>query len=68
MALVEKVLKREKGARENYLGFLSAGSSRYPVDALKAAGVDMTTPEPFDRTIDAVNRIMDEIEQILARQ
>ena len=65
LALAEAVLNGEKGARERYLKFLSAGGSGYPIDVLKTAGVDMTTAEPFDRTMQAVNRIMDEIESIL---
>jgi oligoendopeptidase F len=65
LALVESVLNREDGARERYLEFLSAGGSGYPIDVLKIAGVDLTTPVPFEKTIHAVNRIMDEVENIL---
>jgi len=66
LALAEKVLNNEEGAKERYLKFLSAGNSEYPIDVLRTAGVDMTTPEPFDQTMDAINKIMDEIEKILA--
>lgn len=65
-ALAEKVLKNEKGATEKYLKFLSSGGSDYPIELLKAAGVDMTTSEPFDKAIASMNQIMDEIEKILA--
>jgi oligoendopeptidase F len=64
-ALAEKVLKNEKGATEKYLKFLSTGGSDYPIELLKAAGVDMTTSEPFDKAIASMNQIMDEIEKIL---
>ncbi len=64
-ALAEKVLKNEKGATEKYLKFLSSGGSDYPIELLKAAGVNMTTSEPFDKAIASMNQIMDEIEKII---
>ena len=48
--------------------FLGSGGSKYPVDLLKEAGVDMTTDEPLDLTIRKMNRVMDEMEAILAKQ
>ena len=44
MALAEAVLTEGEPARERYLGFLGSGSSRFPLDTLKAAGVDLATP------------------------
>ena len=67
-ALVENVLAKEKGAVKNYIDFLSAGGSEYPIELLKKAGVDMTTAEPFKKTMAAMNRTMDEIEAILAKK
>ena len=67
-ALAEKVLNGEKGAVEKYIAFLSAGGSEYPIDLLKRAGVDMTTAEPFTKTMAAMNRTMDEIEAILEKK
>jgi oligoendopeptidase F len=64
-ALSEKVLAGEPGATERYLRFVSAGGSKYPIDLLKDAGVDMTTDEPLDLTIRKMNRVMDEIEKLL---
>jgi len=64
-ALVEKVLDDEKGAVEKYIEFLSSGGSDYPINLLKQAGVDMTTAEPFNQTMAAMNRTMDDIEKIL---
>jgi oligoendopeptidase F len=64
-ALTEKVLNKEKGAVDKYIEFLSAGGSDYPINLLKKAGVDMTSPEPFNKTMTVMNRIMDEIEAIL---
>jgi oligoendopeptidase F len=67
-ALAEKVLKNEKGATEKYMKFLSSGGSDYPIELLKAAGVDMTTSDPFEKAIASMNQIMDEIEKILAEK
>ena len=53
--------------RDAYLDMLAAGSSKYPVELLKDAGVDMTTSQPFEAAMREMNRIMDEIEQIYAR-
>lgn len=55
-------------ARDAYLRMLKAGGSRYPIDLLKDAGVDMTTSKPFDAAMAEMNAIMDEMEKILARQ
>lgn len=52
------------GARDAYLSLLRAGSSGYPIDLLKSAGVDMTTSAPFAAAMKEMNSIMDEIESI----
>ena len=67
-ALAAKVKAGDPAAKERYLKFLSAGGSKYPIDLLRDAGVDMTTDEPLDLTIKTMNRVMDEMEQILARR
>jgi oligoendopeptidase F len=66
-ALAEKVKAGDPAAKARYLAFLSAGGSKYPVELLKDAGVDMTTDEPLDLTIKKMNQIMDEMESILAK-
>ena len=66
-ALVEKVLDKEDEIVKKYITFLSSGSSDYPINLLKKAGVDMTTDEPFNKTMAAMNRTMDEIEKILEK-
>jgi oligoendopeptidase F len=53
--------------REAYLRLMGAGSSKYPIDLLKDAGVDMTTSEPFNAAMREMNRIMDEIDRIYAK-
>jgi oligoendopeptidase F len=67
-ALAEKVKAGDAEARKRYLAFLSAGGSKYPIDLLKDAGVDMTTDEPLELTVRAMNRVMDEMEKILGRK
>ena len=64
----DAVLKGEPGARERYLKMLSAGSSDYPYELVKAAGVDLATPAPYRAVVARMNRIMDEIEAIQARR
>jgi oligoendopeptidase F len=66
-ALAEKVMAGDEAAKKRYLAFLSAGGSKYPIDLLKDAGVDMTTDEPLDLTIKKMNRVIDEMEKLLAK-
>ena len=61
------ILKSEPGARDRYLRLLGAGGSDYPHELVKAAGVDLATPAPYQALAARMNRIMDEIEAILAR-
>ena len=55
-------------ARDAYLGLLKAGGSKYPMELLKDAGVDMATSAPFQAAMRDMNRVMDQIEAILARK
>jgi len=64
----DEAKKGKAAKRDAYLKMLEAGGSQYPIDLLKAAGVDMTTSAPFDAAIAEMNAIMDEMERILARQ
>jgi oligoendopeptidase F len=66
--LAERILKGEPGARERYLEFLSAGGSKYPYELVKEAGVDLATPAPYEALVRGMNRIMDEMEAILAKR
>ena len=51
--------------RDAYLAMLSSGSSKYPIDLLKDAGVDMTTSAPFQAAIKEMNLVMDEMDKLL---
>jgi oligoendopeptidase F len=67
-ALAQKVKAGDAEATARYLRFLGTGGSKYPVDLLRDAGVDMTTDEPLELTVREMGRVMDEIEAILARR
>jgi oligoendopeptidase F len=62
---VEQLKTGGDEARETYLAFLKAGGSDYPVEILKDAGLDMTSPAPYNAVIDRMDAVMDEIEAIL---
>jgi oligoendopeptidase F len=68
MALAENVMSGDKDALNKYITFLSSGGSEYPIELLKKAGADLTSNEPFDMTIKAMNKVMDEIEKILDKK
>ncbi|NLV75297.1 MAG: oligoendopeptidase F [Chloroflexi bacterium] len=63
--LSKKLLAGEPGALERYLGFLSAGGSRYPLDALLEAGVDMRAPEPMQAAYDYLAQVITRLEELL---
>ena len=64
-ALAEQILAGDEEVRDRYLHFLSSGASAYPVDLLRKAGVDMTEEGPFRLTIEKINRVMDEMEELI---
>jgi oligoendopeptidase F len=64
-ALSEKVLAGDAAARDRYLTFLGSGMSKYPIELLKEAGVDMTTDDPLDFTMRKMNQVMDQIDGML---
>jgi oligoendopeptidase F len=67
-ALAERVLAGDTATRDRYLKFLSSGGSQYPIPLLAQAGVDMTTRQPLDLTVQTMNRVMDEMEKLLANK
>ncbi len=66
-ALSEGILKEGEPAVKRYLEFLSMGSSQYPIDELKHAGVDLTTPAPINQAIDKFDRILEDAEKTADR-
>ncbi|RJP53550.1 MAG: oligoendopeptidase F, partial [Anaerolineaceae bacterium] len=64
-ALSGKILRGEPNAVENYLGFLKSGSSGYPLDVLKKAGVDLATPKPVEETFAVMEGYIDRLEELI---
>ncbi len=64
----DAILEGKPGAREKYLNLLSSGGADYPYELVKAAGVDLASREPYDAIAKRMNRIMDDIEAILAKK
>ena len=65
----EQALGEGKSTRRDaYLHMLSAGSSKYPIELLKDAGVDMTTSAPFQAAMREMNATMDQMEAILKKK
>lgn len=67
-ALSEEVIGGDAKAKERFLDLLAAGGSDYPIALLKKAGVDMTTSQPFELMMKKMNRVMDEMDKILAER
>ena len=65
VALANRILKEGQPAVEDYLKFLSGGCSKSPIDLLKIAGVDMTTPEPVNAGLEMFGRLLDEMEELM---
>lgn len=62
-SFANSILKGEENAVEKYVGFLKSGGSKYPIDILKDAGVDMTTSKPLEDTIKRFNELLDMLEK-----
>ncbi len=65
VALSERVLSGEHGSVEAYLNFLRSGGSKFPLEALKIAGVDMATPAPIESALRLFERRLEELEALL---
>ena len=64
IALSRKILSEGESAVQDYLGFLSGGCSKSPIDLLKGAGVDMTSPEPVNQALQLFGELLDEMEKL----
>jgi len=65
LALADRVLGGGAKEREDYFTFLKSGGSCFPIESLKAAGVDMSSPEPVNAACNAFGRLVDELEKML---
>ena len=64
IALSRKILAEGEPAVKDYIGFLSGGCSKSPIDLLKGAGVDMTGPEPVNAALELFGKLLDEMEEL----
>jgi oligoendopeptidase F len=65
VALSEQVLAQKPGSVEAYLAFLKSGGSKFPLETLQVAGVDMRTPAPIESTLRLFERRLTELEALL---
>ena len=65
IALSRKILSEGESAVKDYLGFLSGGCSKTPIELLKGAGVDMTGPEPVNQALELFGKLLDEMEELM---
>ena len=65
IALSRKILNEGESAVKDYIGFLSGGCSKTPIDLLKGAGVDMTGPEPVNEALALFGQLLDEMEELM---
>ena len=66
IALSRRILREGENAVKDYLGFLSGGCSKSPIDLLKGAGVDMTSPAPVNDALTLFGELLDEMESLMA--
>ena len=64
-ALVERILSGTAGAAEQYLDFLKSGGSRFPLEAIQLAGVDLRSPEPVEAAFANLSGLVDRLEELL---
>src|SRR5213596_4127584 len=65
VALSERVLSGESGSVDAYLNFLRSGGSKFPLETLQLAGVDMATPAPVESTLRLFEQRLEELELLL---
>lgn len=64
-AISKKILTEGKPAAQDYIRFLKTGESDYPIELLKIAGVDMSSPLPVQQAMETFNQLLDEFESLL---
>ena len=65
LALAKRVVEGGERERNDYFAFLRSGGSRYPIESLKVAGVDMSTQEPVQSALDVFAGIVGQLEESL---
>ncbi|MCK4384870.1 MAG: oligoendopeptidase F, partial [candidate division Zixibacteria bacterium] len=67
VTISRKIMEGDEEALARYLEFLKTGDSDYPINLLKNAGVDMSSPEPVNKTIELFASLVDEMEKLLLK-
>ena len=65
IALSQRIIQEGKPAVDDYVNFLSGGCSQDPIDLLKMAGVDMSSPAPIEAALELFGRLLDEMEELM---
>ena len=65
IALSRRILQEGEPAVKDYLEFLSGGCSKSPIELLKVAGVDMTSPAPVEEALELFGKLLDEMEALV---
>lgn len=65
IAFASDILNNVEGAKERYLEFLSSGGSNYPLEILKKAGVDMTTPVPIEKALNMFDEKLQALKELV---
>ena len=64
IALSKRIIEEGKPAVEDYMKFLTGGSSQDPIELLKIAGVDMTSSEPIETALELFGNLLEELQKI----
>ena len=64
-AISQRILSGGEKEKQDYLRFLTLGDSDYPIELLKVAGVDMSTPEPVDSALKVFSGLVDQLDQLM---
>ncbi len=65
IALSRRILNEGQEAVADYIRFLSGGSSNFPIELLKAAGVDMSTKEPVNQALKLFEELLNQMDELL---
>ena len=65
IALSKRIMELGEEGVNDYMKFLTGGSSKDPIDLLKMAGVDMSTPDPINAAMEMFGELVDELESLI---
>jgi oligoendopeptidase F len=65
IALANRVLCGGEKERQDYFTFLKSGGSRFPIESLRAAGVDMSRPDPVNAACDVFGQLVEELSKLM---